>query len=87
MKRTYKQFLKYDNDQNIQIQQFKKRRLNNLNNVNDNLDNINKEIYNLRYEMQKIKLSVEELKKSIEDIQIFVGMKHKKFDSTPSYIC
>ena len=44
------------------------------------------EITDIKKDINEIKNNIKEIKQELENIKIFVGMKYKKFDNTPSYI-
>lgn len=86
MKRKYKDFLDGNLDNNIIIRSSKRRKLNN-GNFMEIINNINSEIIFIKSDIKDIKSNLDIIKKKIEAIEIFIGMKYKKFDSNPSYIC
>lgn len=85
MKRSFSQF----NNNNIQLQPLKYRKLNNNNRMTMDMNNINilrGEIYEMRKDIDLIKREMRELKDMIKEVRIFVGMEYKKFDNECSYI-
>ena len=63
------------------------RKINNQNAVKQvtKYDKLNIEVKNLRSEMNIIQSELKNMQKTMEEIQYFIGMKHKKFNSSPSY--